>query len=99
MKLNITAGIVLLIAINSSPGRADEESILEEIVVTAEFRQVTALDLAASVSVFDQQDIDRRGAVHLEQLLALAPNVNISSGASRGRFVQIRGIGERLNNR
>ena len=28
-------------------------------------------------------------------MLNLAPNVNFSSGASRGRFIQIRGIGER----
>ena len=38
---------------------------------------------------------ERRGAEHLEQLLNLAPNVNLSTGASRGRFVLIRGIGER----
>ncbi|MGD9265037.1 MAG: TonB-dependent receptor, partial [Lysobacterales bacterium] len=37
----------------------------------------------------------RRGGEHLEQLLNLAPNVNLSTGASRGRFVLIRGIGER----
>jgi len=72
-----------------------DESVLEEVIVTAEFRPVSALELAASISVFDQELIDRRGAVHLEQLLNLAPNVNLSSGASRGRFVQIRGTGER----
>jgi outer membrane receptor protein involved in Fe transport len=74
---------------------ATASSLLEEVVVTAEFRPVDELDLAASISVFDQDAIDRRGALHLEQLLNLAPNVNLSSGASRGRFVQIRGIGER----
>jgi iron complex outermembrane receptor protein len=71
------------------------ESLLEEIIVTAEYRPVTVLELPTSITVFDQQAIDRRDAVHLEQLLNLAPNVNLSSGASRGRFVQIRGIGER----
>ena len=72
-----------------------DESVLEEVIVTAEFRPVSALELPASISVFDQERIDRRGATHLEQLLNLAPNVNLSSGASRGRFIQIRGIGER----
>ncbi len=72
-----------------------DDSTLEEVIVTAEYRLVTALELPTSITVFDQQAIDRRGAVHLEQLLNLAPNVNLSSGASRGRFVQIRGIGER----
>jgi iron complex outermembrane receptor protein len=71
------------------------EALLEEVIVTAEYRPVTVLELPTSITVFDQQAIDRRDAVHLEQLLNLAPNVNLSSGASRGRFVQIRGIGER----
>jgi iron complex outermembrane receptor protein len=71
------------------------EALLEEVIVTAEYRPVTVLELPTSITVFDQKAIDRRDAVHLEQLLNLAPNVNLSSGASRGRFVQIRGIGER----
>jgi len=71
------------------------EGELEEVTVTAEYRPVSVLQLPTSITVFDQQTIDRRGAVHLEQLLNLAPNVNLSSGASRGRFVLIRGIGER----
>lgn len=68
---------------------------LEEVVVTAEFRPGALLDTAASVTVFDDDAIEARTATHLEQLLNLAPNVNFSSGASRGRFFQLRGIGER----
>ena len=68
---------------------------IDEIIVSADFRDSNLLNTAASISVIDSQVIDRRQARHLEQLLNLAPNVNFSSGASRGRFVQIRGIGER----
>ena len=74
---------------------AEAEGDLEEIIVTAEYRPVSVLELPTSITVFNEQSIERRGAVHLEQLLNLAPNVNLSSGASRGRFVLIRGIGER----
>ena len=55
----------------------------------------TVANPAASITVLDSQTIAQRQARHLEQLLNLAPNVNFSSGASRGRFIQIRGIGER----
>lgn len=72
-----------------------EQSGLEEVIVTSQFRDTKALELASSVSVFDQRTIDARGANNLEQLLNLAPNVNFSAGASRGRYIQIRGIGER----
>ena len=68
---------------------------IDEIIVSADFRDSKLLNTAASVSVLDSRTIDRRQARHLDQLLNLAPNVNFSSGASRGRFIQIRGIGER----
>ncbi len=68
---------------------------LTEIVVTAELLESSALELPNSVSVIDAGEIEQRSARHLEDLLNLAPNVNFSSGASRGRFIQIRGIGER----
>jgi len=71
------------------------DSVLEEIVVTAEFRTIPLLQQPASTSVLTAQDIQQRAAQHLEDILNLAPNVNYASGASRGRFFQIRGIGER----
>ncbi|OAB63111.1 TonB-dependent receptor [Leptolyngbya valderiana BDU 20041] len=67
----------------------------ETLVVTAEFRAAGLSDLAGSATVIDADTIDQREASHLDQVLNLAPNVNFSAGASRGRFFQIRGIGER----
>ncbi len=71
------------------------DNVIEEVIVTSEFRDTGLLNTAASITVFDSQAIAKRQAQHLEQLVNLAPNVNFSSGASRGRFIQIRGIGER----
>ncbi|MEZ5528367.1 MAG: TonB-dependent receptor [Porticoccaceae bacterium] len=68
---------------------------VEEVVVTAEFRDISVLETGTSITVIDSETMERRGATHLEQVLNLAPNVNFSSGASRGKFIQIRGIGER----
>ncbi|WP_461482778.1 TonB-dependent receptor [Porticoccus sp.] len=68
---------------------------MEEVVVTAEFREASVLETGSSITLLDSEVIERRGATHLEQLLNLAPNVNFASGASRGKFIQIRGIGER----
>ncbi|MEM7080064.1 MAG: TonB-dependent receptor [Pseudomonadota bacterium] len=69
-------------------------NIIEEVIVTAEFRDSSVGALPASVSVVQPSD----SAVvvqHLEEVLGRIPNVNFASGASRGRYVQIRGIGER----
>ncbi|MEZ5559536.1 MAG: TonB-dependent receptor [Pseudomonadales bacterium] len=68
---------------------------IEEIVVTGELRPTALADSAASISVISL-DEQRAGTVnHLEEVLGWVPNVNLSSGGSRARFVQIRGIGER----
>lgn len=77
------------------PVFAVADETLTEIIVSAEFRGKSALALPVSVSVIDEAMIQRRTARHLEELLHIAPNVNFASGASRGRFIQIRGIGER----
>ena len=78
---------------NALPAVAD--TVIDEIIVSANLRDVTLLDTAASITVIDAEVISQRQARHLEQLLNIAPNVNFSSGASRGRFIQVRGIGER----
>ncbi len=74
--------------------QAKNQSI-EEITVTAEFRETSVLETPLSVSVFNAKNIQQRQAEHMEKMLSAAPNVNFSRGASRGRFIQIRGIGER----
>ncbi|MFN2289464.1 MAG: TonB-dependent receptor [Chromatocurvus sp.] len=72
-----------------------QEIALPEIVVTAEFRDISLLNQAASTSVTDAATIAARAAQHLEEILALTPNVNFSGGTSRARYYQIRGVGER----
>ncbi|MDX1574263.1 MAG: TonB-dependent receptor [Methylophaga sp.] len=68
---------------------------LPSMLVSADFRPATAQDIPVSLTTFDEEIIESRGAQHIEDVLNLAPNVNVSSGASRGQFFQIRGIGER----
>ena len=68
---------------------------LEEIIVTAGFRDIGLQSQPVSTSVVTAEAISLRAAQHLEEVLNLAPNVNYASGASRARFYQIRGVGER----
>ncbi len=78
----------------SAPALA-KPAVLEEVIVTAELRQTPLLLQSSSTSVVSAESIRQRAAQHLEDVLNLAPNVNYASGASRARFYQIRGIGER----
>lgn len=70
-------------------------SRIERIKVRGDFRARGIEDVAGGLSVLSADDLQQRDAEHLEQALAMAPNVNLAAGASRARFFQIRGIGER----
>lgn len=68
---------------------------LDETIISADFRPAKASETAVSLTEIDEETIEARGAQHLEEVLNLAPNVNLSAGASRGQFFQIRGMGSR----
>ena len=75
---------------------ARAESVeLDAVTVTADFRQSEIQVLPEAVTVVGEAQIEQRNGVYLDEVLALAPNVNSASGSSRGKYFQIRGIGER----
>ena len=80
---------------NFSFAQEPESPGIEEIIVNADYRLSDLNDIPSSVIVLDENLIQNRNAQHLEEILLNAPNVNFSSGSSRARFFQIRGIGER----
>lgn len=88
-KVSLAAALLPLMA-----GLTQAEP-LQEVIVTAGFREMPVDTFPASLTVVGPDAIAGRAAQHLEEVLNLAPNVNFSSGASRGRYIQIRGIGER----
>ena len=96
--LNKICSTTVLIAVELTSIGASAQEIpadeLEEVIVTARFRDTRLLKSSGSISVVQQTTLLDRGALHLEETLNLLPNVNFSSGASRARFIQIRGIGE-----
>jgi len=96
LSLAITSAITTMLtsanAISAEPVDAVE---LDTVTVSADFRNSNVQDLSEAVTVIGADNIEARSAQHLESVLSFAPNVNYSSGASRGRYFQIRGIGER----
>ena len=74
---------------------ASKTDNLEIITVTSDFRQQSLQNAPTSMSVLTDIEIKQRNAKHLEELIAVSPNVNFASGSQRARYYQIRGIGER----
>ena len=91
-RFNSIALAATLLAASLPIGAAEK---LEEVIVEADFRQQASSQLPVSLTLIDQDLINARNATHLESILGAAANTNFSAGASRGRFIQLRGIGER----
>ena len=68
---------------------------IERIQVQGHYRTLYVNEAPTSVTVIDRQTLEQRQAAHMEDVLNVIPNLNFSSGSSRARFIQIRGIGER----
>ena len=95
--LAITASLFNVTALAEQLASNDTSNTgnLETITVTSDFRQQNLQNTPASLSVLTDIEINQRNARHLEELVAVSPNVNFASGSQRARYYQIRGIGER----
>jgi outer membrane receptor protein involved in Fe transport len=96
MKFKLTAPILcavpaslLLVAPAVAPAQA-----IEEIIVTADFRERAASEIPASVTVLDADEVGQLAVQHFEELINLVPNLNWSGDGHRARYLQIRGVGE-----
>ncbi len=94
-KLTFTALCLQAILLAPQVQANTTESDIEVISVRGDFRQGSLQKLAGSIAVVSTQDIERQAALHFDDVLPNLVNVNFAAGASRGRFLQVRGIGER----
>jgi outer membrane receptor protein involved in Fe transport len=87
-----TAPVFAFLSFSFASALADE--VLEEIIVTADFRERTARELPLSISVLDRETISAAAVQHFEELVFSVPNMNLSGDGHRARYFQIRGVGE-----
>jgi iron complex outermembrane receptor protein len=67
---------------------------IEEIIVTADFRERAASEIPASVTTLDAEEVAQLAVQHFEELINVVPNLNWSGDGHRARYLQIRGVGE-----
>ena len=77
-----------------SSSSASQPQTLDEIVVTADFRDAKVTDIPASVSVIDAAQLRATTIEHFEEAIREVPNLNLSGEGSRARYFQLRGVGE-----
>ncbi len=97
--MRLRKGGVLAIAVASAcqlgaTAPAMAQSIIEEVVVTAQKREENISDVPVAVSVLGRQQIESSFTSNLEELQALVPSVNFRTGnTTRNSALTIRGFG------
>jgi len=96
MKTKILTGsMIAAYALLNTTAFAEETTTLDPIVVSADFREEKLSQTSASVTVIGEDEIYDKSTQSFIETLTSTPNVNFSSGASKAKYIQIRGIGER----
>jgi iron complex outermembrane recepter protein len=97
----VTVGLALSVgsaaAWSEEPAKADEIQLLEEIVVTAQFREQNLQTTPVAITAVNAQQLDERSMSHLTDLSSIAPNLIIAKGTgNNGPAAQtfIRGVGQ-----
>ncbi|HSN51901.1 MAG TPA: TonB-dependent receptor plug domain-containing protein [Woeseiaceae bacterium] len=87
------SGTILASLLLWTPATAQAQAI-EEIVVTADFRERAASEIPASITTLDADAVEQLAVQHFEELINVVPNLNWSGDGHRARYLQIRGVGE-----
>ena len=88
--------IVQALLLTAPPAYSQSESgeVIEELVVTASFREVPPEELPASITVLNRDFIQKTTVQHFEELIPFVPNMSFSGEGNRARYILIRGVGE-----
>ena len=95
LALSLGAGAAM--ADEATAPSANDVQLLEEIVVTAQFRQQNLQTTPVAITAITAQQVDEHNALSLTDLNGLAPNVTLTKGTNtNGPSAQafIRGIGQ-----
>ncbi len=90
----LTLSLIASSALVSVPTFA-EEVIFDPIVVSSDFREQNLSQVTNSIAVIGEEELYDKSSQSFVETIASIPNVNFSSGASKAKYIQIRGIGER----
>ncbi len=96
--INKSSTLLLLLISLSMPAPLPAQAVLEEVVVTAQYREQRLQDVPVSVTAFTTEDIVRAGIESTQDFINLTPNMTMDDSFTLGNtFVQVRGVAQ-INN-
>ena len=90
---HLTLSLITVSLLSTNTAIAETE--LDPIVVSADFREAKLSQTSNAVTVIGEEKLYDKASQSFAQTISSTPNVNFSAGASKGKYIQIRGIGER----
>lgn len=93
----IALGTAALVQLAAPPAAAQRAARLEEVTVTAEFREANVQDTPVAMTAVNSEMLEARSQTNIMDVSAQAPNVTLTpmgqdSGSAMGAF--IRGVGQ-----
>lgn len=103
IKCNRTTNFILRAAIsgalfNSVAAVQAQESMLEEVVVTAQKRSERLIEVPISITTLSAETLEQTGVRELKELGDLTPNLMVSQNSDFGTNIIIRGVGANSRN-
>jgi len=97
LKARYLSGAVMLLSVTAMTQSALAQGELEEIVVTAEFREANVQDTPIAITAVNSDMLDARGQTSIYEVAAQAPNVTLkpqNQVGGSGLIAFIRGVGQ-----
>ena len=76
----------------SAPGAADEEGLIEEVVVTATYRETNLMETAQAISAITDSLVEDLGAQSMEDIFTLVPGLSMQGGVDGENRYTVRGV-------
>ena len=94
MRLSAIGIALVLMSLAGSPSANDTgPGLVEEIVVTARFREESAQDIGASISAYGDQTIRDLGVENMSDLAFVTPGLNLQDRGPNRNEISARGVG------
>ena len=99
LKLNLSTNLFFLLLFTSivSFNLYSQESVIEDIIVTAEKRDESLQDISQAVSALTDSDLENKNIESFVDLSAIVPGVTVSKNEGYKTVISIRGVGNETN--
>ena len=89
--------VVSIFALHLNTYSQDEQSVFEEVIVTAEKRDESLQDVSQAVTAITDIEIEAKNITSFVDLTAVVPGVTVAKNEGYKTVISIRGVGNETN--